>query len=95
MSHVEREGKWEVGGEGRMLISFQVRLLEKFTRHVNERGTSNLSSCIKVFREILSFSRVERRQSWVTFTLGGKSHLKLVHTSTNQARLSVKFTCHI
>ena len=79
------------GREGRMLISFQVRLLEKFTRHVK----SNLSSCIKVFREIMRFSRVERRQLWVTFTLGGKSHLKLVHTFTNQARLSVKFTCHI
>ena len=58
MSHVKREGKWEVGGEGRMLISFQVRSLEKFTPHVNERGTSNLSSCIKVFREIMRFSRV-------------------------------------
>ena len=83
------------GREGRMLISFQVRFLDKFTRHVNERGTSNLSSCIKVFREIMRFSRVERRQLWVTFTLGGKSHLKLVHKFTNQARLSVKFTCHM
>ena len=60
MSHVKREGKWEVGGggEGRMLISFQVRLLEKFTRHVNERGSSNLSSCMKAFGEIMRFSRV-------------------------------------
>ena len=46
------------GGEGRMLISFQVRLLEKFTRHVNERGSSNLSSCMKAFGEIMRFSRV-------------------------------------
>ena len=88
MSHVKREGKWEVGrGEGRMLISFQVRLLEKFTRHVNERGSSNLSSCMKVFGEIMRFSRVKKRQSWVTYTLGGKSHLKLVHKFTNQAFL--------
>lgn len=29
------------GGEGRMLISFQVRLLEKFTRHVNESFRGN------------------------------------------------------
>ena len=60
MSHGKREGKWEVGGggKGRMLISFQVRLLEKFTRHVNERGSSNLSSCMKVFGEIMRFSRV-------------------------------------
>ena len=48
------------GGEGRMLISFQVRLLEKFTRHVNERGTSNLSSCIKVFREIMRSMSLEK-----------------------------------
>ena len=53
----KESGRWG-GGEGRMLISFQVRLLEKFTRHVNERGSSNLSSCMKVFGEIMRFSRV-------------------------------------
>ena len=60
--------------------------------HASRKWKGNFKS---FFREIMRFSRVERRQLWVTFTSGGKSHLKLVHTFTNQARLSVKFTCHM
>ena len=73
-----------------MLIPFQARLLEKFTRHGNKRENLNFLSCIKGFRGILRFSRTERKQSRVTFTVGGKSHLSLVHRWTNQARVFVK-----
>ena len=73
-----------------MLIPFQARLLEKFTRHGNKRENFNFLSRIKGFRGILRFSRTERKQSQATFTIGGKSHLTLVHRWTNQARVSVK-----
>ena len=81
--------------KGGMLIPFQVRLLEKLTHNVNKRENLNLFSCMKGFREILRFSRTEIKQSRVTFTIGDKSHLTLVHRWTNQARVSVKSPCHI
>ena len=44
---------------------------------------------------MLRFPRTERKQSRVMYTVEGKSHLTLFHKFTNQARVSVKFPCHI
>ena len=82
-------------GKVETLIVFCARTFWKNSRFTFRKGKPSSLCSVLCFREILMFSRNERRNWWVTYISGGKSRPTLVHKFTNHARLSLKFTFHV